>query len=324
MRALRTLLPLSVFLLTSASVLGQGVVKSDTWWLPKDASEHGHQVDSLFDVIFVVTGISFVLVQAVLVYLLVKYRYRKGRKAKFIHGHHKAEVIWTLTPAVLLLVMGILSIRAWAQIRTVPPDPAKEEITEIEILAQQFQWNVRYAGKDGKFGTMDDIGSFAGLYGPGVTVPTDDEREAVSPNYIRVPVGRTVRVHLMSRDVLHSFFVPNMRQKMDAVPGLRGQLWFKPVETGEYEIYCAELCGPQHYSMRGALKVLPVEEFDEWVEEYYSNNDIEVYTEPEEGPADEEDADEAAMEADEGASEEAAPADDENGGDAPVDEQDSK
>lgn len=245
----------------AASADTDRVVAVDSWWLPPNFSEHGGKIDAIFELIFWVTLITMIAVLAVLGWFLVKYRYRPGRKAVFIHGSHKLEMIWTITPAVMLVVMGILSIRVWADIRFDRPKPG-EDVTEIEVLAQQFLWNVRYPGDDRRFGTPDDLGSFA---------PEDQELEkARIRNIIHVPVGKTVLIHLSSKDVLHSFFVPNMRQKLDAVPGLAGELWFKPTEPGRYEIACAELCGPQHYAMRGELIVMRPEDYKAWYEGEYA------------------------------------------------------
>ncbi len=230
------------------------LVTTDGWWLPPNAAEHGGKVDGIFTMIFIVTVITGIAVFAVLGYILYKYRHQEGRKAIFLHGSHRLEMIWTITPAVILVIMGILSIRAWADIRMSEP-AFGEEVTEVEVLAEQFQWNIRYPGMDGKFGTMDDIGTFD---------KQDPDKSAI-PGNIHVPVGKTVRVHLMSRDVLHSFFLPNMRQKLDAVPGIRGTMKFTPTKVGKYDLLCAELCGPQHYSMSGALYVMSQEDYDAWL-----------------------------------------------------------
>lgn len=157
------------------------------------------QIDTMFSVIFVITMLTMVAVFAVLIIFLIKYRYRPDRRSTFIHGHHRPEVIWTVTPAVILVAMGILSIRARGQLRLDKPG-ADAPTTDIEVLAQQFQWNFRYPGRDGRFGTADDVGTF-------------DLNEATkSPliNTFHVPVNKVVRIHLMSRDVLHSFFLPDV------------------------------------------------------------------------------------------------------------------
>jgi cytochrome c oxidase subunit 2 len=270
-------------------------VTSDSWWLPTNASEHGERIDWLFTLIFAVTVTVMIVVFVFLIALLIKYRHRPGRKVAYIHGNHRLEVIWTLTPAVLLVVMGILSLRVWADVTMRRIDPVAEDVTEVEVLAQQFQWNIRYPGRDGRFGTRDDIGTFD---------PTDPIKPAIA-GLINVPVGKTVRVHLMSKDVLHSFFLPNMRQKRDAVPGLRGELYFKPTKVGVYDIACAELCGPQHYSMNGKLIVMPQEEYDAWLTEqldvisFLVGDDMEEEEEAEEETSDEDEESE-----EEGAAEE--------------------
>lgn len=247
---------LLLFGAAAGSVLAQEPAANAGWWLPENASAHGKKIDALFTLIFVVTSVTMIAVFVFLIYLLIRYRHRPGRRVAYVHGNHRLEVIWTLTPAVLLVVLGILSLRVWADVTLNPPDPLREDVTEVEVLAQQFQWNIRYPGWDGKFGTADDIGSF------------DPRRPALGiAGLVTVPVGKSVRVHLMSRDVLHSFFLPNMRMKRDAVPGLRTEIYFTPTQTGMFDIACAELCGPQHYVMAGKLIVLSQEEYDAWLDE---------------------------------------------------------
>lgn len=308
--AARAVLP-ATLLLGSGSAHAQGedleLVTTDSWWLPENAAAHGVKVDGIFTMIFVITVLVGLAVFGTLIYFLIKYRYQEGRKAVYLHGNHKLEMIWTITPAVILVIMGILSIRAWADIRMAEPAYG-EEIIEVEVLAQQFEWHIRYPGMDGKFGTLDDIGTF----------DKDDPDKSIIRDTIIVPVGKMVRVHLMSRDVLHSFFVPNMRQKLDAVPGLRGTLTFTPTRTGKFDLMCAELCGAQHYAMQGVLYVLSEEDYGAWLSErnaevreilsYYEDEVDEDWGAVEE--AEQEEADEAAIEGWDDAEDEAADPDD--------------
>ncbi len=280
------LLALGALVLAAAPAWGQvpegGVVTHDNWWLPVQAAAESRLVDTMFSVIFVVTSVTMVAVFVVMTLFLIKYRHREGRRATFIHGNHQAEMIWTVTPAVILVVMGILSIRAWGQLRMNKPGP-EVEATDIEVLAQQFQWNFRYPGKDGKFGTRDDIGTFD---------MSDQEKSPIIGTFY-VPVDKPVRVHLMSKDVLHSFFLPNVRMKLDAVPGLRGDLWFTPTRVGRYDLACAELCGPQHYTMRGEMVVMSQEDYSAWLKERMSEiadligEEAEPSEEPKEAPEEE-------------------------------------
>lgn len=208
--------------------------------LPPSLSTHAPAVDRLFYVILWITGAAFVLVQATLLIFLVRYRRRAGRAAHYTHGNNTLEIIWTVIPAIILVGLTIASQRAWASIKSAPPANA----LAIEVTGEQFAWNVRYAGADGALGTPDDVTTI---------------------NQLHVPAGRPVAIHLRSKDVIHSFFVPALRIKQDAVPGLPGRLWFEVTRPAQLEIVCAELCGLGHYRMRGFLTVDAPHDFDAWL-----------------------------------------------------------
>jgi cytochrome c oxidase subunit 2 len=212
------------------------------WWLPKDVSTFGPQIDSLFHLIYWITGITFLAVQCTLLVFLVRYRWRPGRRATYTHGNTGLEVVWTIIPAVILVVLALRSNQTWASIKQ--RIPATDVV--LQVTAKQFNWEVAYPGPDGKLGTDDDV---------------------VQDNDVHVPVNKTVRVQLKSRDVIHSFFLPNLRLKQDAVPGHTIPVWFKATETGTYEIPCAELCGFGHSGMLGHLIVQSPEEYASWAQE---------------------------------------------------------
>ena len=151
-------------------------------------------------------------------------------------------MIWTVIPAVILVGLTCYSQRVWSQVRGTPPPPD----LEVEITAEQFAWNIRYAGADGAFNTADDITTI---------------------NQLHLPLGHTVLVHLKSKDVIHSFFVPQFRMKQDAVPGLTTRVWVSTTKAGHFEIACAELCGLGHYRMRGYLIVESPEALTTWLAE---------------------------------------------------------
>ena len=211
-------------------------------WLPEGITTTAPEIDRLFYLVLWITGIVFVLVEATLLVFVVRYRRRPGRRAGYTHGNQLVEIVWTLIPALLLIFLTIHSQRVWSKVRGTPPPPD----LEVEITAEQFAWNIRYAGADGLFNSSDDITTI---------------------NQLHLPVNRTVLVHLKSKDVIHSFFVPQFRIKQDAVPGITGRLWVSATTSGHFEIACAELCGLGHYRMRGFLVIEPAEMFQAWLSE---------------------------------------------------------
>ncbi|MEE9132187.1 MAG: cytochrome c oxidase subunit II [Gemmatimonadota bacterium] len=214
-------------------------------WLPTAASTYAADLDRMFYIILVITGIIFVGVEGTLLYFLIKYRGRRGRKAEYIEGSTRAEVIWTVTPAVIVLGLAIASQGVWRDIKD--PDRFPADAIEVSVQASQFEWNVTYPGADGVFGTDDDF---------------------TRRNQLHVPVGQPVVVHLSSEDVIHSFFVPAFRIKQDVVPGMNGlRAWFEATEVGVFELACAELCGLGHYRMRARVFVHPQDEYELWMAE---------------------------------------------------------
>ena len=214
--------------------------------LPPVASSIGPSVDRLFYLILAIPGFFFVLVEGALVWFAIRYRRRPGRPALYIHGNTLVEIIWTAIPAVILIWLTFASQRVWATIHAhIPGSPA-----EVEILAEQFAWNIRYPGADGRFNTADDITTI---------------------NQLHLPLDQTAVIWLKSKDVIHSFFVPAFRVKQDVVPGRTGQVWVSPTRAGHYEIACAELCGLGHYRMRGFVTVEPWDRFQAWLKETKHN-----------------------------------------------------
>ncbi len=209
-------------------------------WLPEAITTTAPIIDRLFYLVLWITGIVFVLVEGTLIVFLVRYRRRPGAHAAYIHGNHLVEVIWTVIPALILIFLTGRSQHVWSQVRGTPP-PAD---VEVEITAEQFVWNIRYAGPDGALNTPDDL---------------------LTINQLHMPVGQTVLIRLKSKDVIHSFFVPQFRMKLDAVPGITGRLWISATKTGHFEIACAELCGLGHYRMRGFLTIESPDAFRAWV-----------------------------------------------------------
>jgi len=212
-----------------------------SWWLPLQGSTFAPQIDGLFLAILIITGLAFVIVETGLIWFVFKYRGRPGRKGHYTHGNANAEVVWTAIPAVTVVALGLVSNHYWKEIKGRDSIPA--DAYPIAIHAKQFEWQVTYPGPDGQLGTADDF-----------TVR----------NQLHVPVGRNIVVVLTSEDVIHSFWVPVLRVKQDAVPGLTIRAWFQATVPGEYELGCAELCGMGHYRMRARVFIHTQAEYDAW------------------------------------------------------------
>jgi cytochrome c oxidase subunit 2 len=209
-------------------------------WLPEAITTTGPAIDRLFYIILWITGVVFVLVQATLLWFLVRYRRRPGRPAAYTHGNALIEVVWTVIPSCILVWLAVQNQRVWSAVHRLPPSPD----FEVEVSAQQFEWHMRYPGADGRLRTDDDV---------------------VAINQLHLPVNQTILLHVRSNDVIHSFFVPQFRLKRDAVPGLTGRLWLSATKTGRFEIACAELCGLGHYRMRGFLVIETPDEVRAWL-----------------------------------------------------------
>jgi cytochrome c oxidase subunit 2 len=211
-------------------------------WLPEDVSTYGHEIDSLFYLIYYITAVTFILVTVLMVVFLVMYRDKGDRRATYSHGNTALEIIWTIIPAAILIVLAFMSVSSWAKVKRHVPDTD----FELGVAAKQFNWEVSYPGPDGKLGTDDDV---------------------KFDNDLHVPVNKPIRLQLTSKDVIHSFFMPNMRFKQDAVPGRQITAWFEAIKPGKYEIPCAELCGFGHSGMKGWVFVHTPEDYKKWADE---------------------------------------------------------
>jgi cytochrome c oxidase subunit 2 len=194
----------------------------------------------MFHLIMWITGIIFVIVELLLLYFLWKYRHREGRQAHYTHGNNRLEVIWTIIPALICVMLALMSRRIWTNIKEKMPDGA----LQVQITGEQFAWNFKYAGADGKFDTPDDV---------------------ITLNQLHFPVGKPVVATLSSKDVIHSFYLPEFRVKQDAVPGLKTRNGFEGNRVGSWDIACAELCGLGHYRMKGFVTVETPEAFEAWL-----------------------------------------------------------
>lgn len=237
-----------------------------TWYLPQGASALAHHIDGQFTLTFILMGIIFVLAQCALGFLVWKYRDTgTARAVPYSHGNTKLEVLWTTLTAILFIGLNLIGSPIWAAERF---DPAKPGSIPVEVTGMQFAWYFRYPGADGKFGPtkpslIDPSSGMESAIGLDTSDPAAKDDVVTGTMYL--PVNREVDLTLRAVDVIHSFFVPSMRFKQDAVPGLLIHMHFTPTEVGDYEIACAELCGMGHYKMHGMVKVVSQEDFDKWI-----------------------------------------------------------
>jgi len=233
------------------------------WWFPTLASVHGAEIDSVFNAVLIVTGIAFVVTQALLGYFVARYGSAGNEKADYWHDNPKGEFLLLTGTALILVVLVFMGQRVWIKYYFTK---SPEDAVTVQVTAQQFMWNFHYPGADGKFGRTD-----LRLVTPTNLIGLDEKDEAskddiVTAGEMHVPMNKPVVVRLRSKDVIHSFHLPFQRVKQDAVPGLAIEVSFTPNLAGAYEIACAELCGAQHYKMKGSITVDPSEaDFDSWL-----------------------------------------------------------
>jgi cytochrome c oxidase subunit 2 len=258
-------LALALFLWAMA-IITVALFIARTWWLPEVISLHGDAIDDQLILTLVIAGIVFFLAQFGLGYFIWKFRAQGTERASYWHENAKLEATWTIATLLLFIGLGIQGNRVWASYVL---SKAPADALTIEVTGQQFAWNIRYAGADGRFGRTnpklinDANANFLGI---------DDTDEAakddvMTQNLMAIPVNRPISVLLRSKDVTHSFYVPELRVKQDAVPGMGIRVHFTATKAGEFEIACAELCGMQHYKMRGRLLVMSDPEYEKWLKD---------------------------------------------------------
>lgn len=242
-------------------VIGSVLFNFLTPWTFTPIASNWGSIDAMIIITLAVTGIVTLAIAVFLIYVLVKYRTRPGLKAHYQPENKKLE--WWL---IGLSSVGIIAMLApglvvYNDYVTVP-----EEAHEFEAVGTQWRWMFRYPGDDGEFGTSEP--RFINGENPLGLNPDDpkgqDDR-IILANELYVPEGQPVKALLRSVDVLHNFFIPQIRAKMDLVPGIVSWFWFTPTVEGRYEILCAELCGVGHYNMRGHMVIADQEEFDTWL-----------------------------------------------------------
>ena len=261
--------------------------------LPESASIEGEHDDNLFNITFWMIGIVQFIMQFLIFYFTFKYRGNKNRKAKFYADSHKLEAIWTITPAVVLVVLIGYGLWQWNNVMDLSD---LDDPLTIEVYAQQFRWDARYAGEDNTLG-LGNVNYIKGKNTIGVDMNDKNSQDDIQVTELYLPKGRKVHFKFRSQDVLHSAYMPHFRAQMNCVPGMVTEFAFTPKYTTEemrelpevvektkninkvrnergedlyefdYLILCNKICGASHYNMQMKITVIEQEEFDKWIKE---------------------------------------------------------
>ncbi|MFI5390373.1 MAG: cytochrome c oxidase subunit II [Bacteriovoracales bacterium] len=221
----------------------------DAFHMPESIEENTHLIDWLFNYTTAMIVFFFILVVAGIVGFCYLYHHKRHPKAYYTYGTKRIQIIFaTVIGTAVFFGVDINIVRIsnedFTKVFLNWPDETKEEVIKVEVLAQQWSWNFRQAGKDGVFNTEDDV---------------------VSTNDLRVPIGKKVFFQVTSKDVIHSFWIPNARRKVDAIPGRITRMWMKFTKEGKWDIACAEMCGTHHYMMKASLTTYSNEDFNYWL-----------------------------------------------------------
>jgi cytochrome c oxidase subunit 2 len=260
--------------------------------IPKAASIHGVKTDFLFNLTMVIILAVFVLTQIALFWFAYRYNESHGHESYFYPHNNTLEVIWTAIPSVVLVVLIGFGMREWMTIFN--PEIRAKDMLVIEATGKQFNWMLRYSGKDGKFGErLIDKEHVSPTNELGINWEDAKSHDDFMSDKLYLVKGRPVLMKLGAQDVLHSFFLPHFRVKMDCVPGIPTEFYFTPTmttvemqkylstqpwwqtinpetnqprwQTFKYELACAELCGKSHFGMQRDVIVVEQKEYDEWL-----------------------------------------------------------
>ncbi len=248
------------------------------------ATEHGARIDVMFIVTTVITTIVLVLTHIALFWFSFKYRMRPKHKAYFYPHNNTLEKIWTIIPATVLTILVLFGFFTWRNITNVPQE-MQDSALKIEVMGEQFTWTVRYAGRDNKIGKRN-YRLTTPLNNVGIDFTDKSAWDDILGSEIVIPVNKPVRFHIISKDILHSFYIPDFRVQINAVPGMTNYFQFTPTITTQemrdklddqnydYVMLCAKICGGGHYNMQKKVRVVSQKEYDEWLaQQTYFYND---------------------------------------------------
>ncbi|HLW50081.1 MAG TPA: cytochrome c oxidase subunit II [Sphingobacteriaceae bacterium] len=249
-------------------------------------TEHGKRIDTMFIITTIICTIVLVLMHILLFTFSYKYRMRLKRKAFFYPHNNAIEKVWTIIPAIVLTILVLFGFFTWRSITNVPEELQKSAI-QIEVMGEQFAWTVRYPGRDGEFGPRNyRLTTPLNPYGIDFNDPSSFDD--LLGGEIVIPVNKAVRFHIISKDILHSFYIPDFRVQINAVPGMTTYFQFTPTVTTQemrdrmddqeynFVMLCNKICGSSHFNMQKRVRVVTEEEYQEWLNQqtYFFNEDV--------------------------------------------------
>jgi cytochrome c oxidase subunit II len=239
-------------------------------WYSTPIASNWHYIDNTISLTFWLTGIVFVAVVLFTAYCVYRFRHQEGSRAAYEPENNKLELWLTVATAVGVAALLAPGLYVWGQFVKAP-----DNATEIEAVGRQWLWNFRLPGKDGRLGTSEP--RFITAENPlGVSPydPNGGDDVIIDDSEIHLPIGKPVKVVLRSIDVVHDFYVPEFRAKMDMVPGMVTYFWFTPTKVGTFEILCAGFCGNGHPNMRGKVVVDTQPEYEAWLQKQKTFNQL--------------------------------------------------
>lgn len=230
-------------------------------WVMTPLASNWGSIDDTMVITLIITGIVFIAINFFMAYAIIKYRHNKNRKAKYEPENKKLEIWLTVLTSIGIIAMLAPGLVVYSDFVNVPKDASV-----VEVVGQQWSWSFRFPGKDNKLGKSAI--KHISIDNPFGVDPLDMDGQddvLVTGNRLVLPIDIPVKILMRSKDVLHDFYVPQFRVKMDMVPGTVSYIWLTPTVIGEFEILCAEFCGLGHFNMRGHVEVMQQSDFDEWL-----------------------------------------------------------
>ncbi|MEM5295830.1 c-type cytochrome [Burkholderia sp. JPY481] len=241
-------------------VLAVGFHFASPWWTTPIAS-NWVRMDDMLTITLVITGVFFIAINLFIVIALLRYRHRRGHRA--VYEPHNRRLEWWLIGLTSVGVAALLAPGLFVYADYVRPP---RNVLQMEVFAQQWQWRFRFAGPGGKLGTTDvRYISNDNPFGMNPGDPNGRDNYLIETPEVHLPLNRPIQVLTRSRDVLHDFYVPPFRARMNIVPGMVTTFWFTPTRAGRYDILCAQLCGLGHANMRGVVVVEDEASFSRWL-----------------------------------------------------------